>query len=307
MNLDYDTLVKIMKLGRFQFIFAGFLYFCIGAFLAVLLNAEFSLDKFVFGYAVFFMAHLSMHYSNDYFDLESDRHGKPTQFTGGSGILVENPELKKFTKWFSVTLLSLSLILAVAFTIIFSYSLWFFLFVVFGNFLAWFYAAPPIRLSYKGFGELATISIGFLMPAMGYLTLMGTINMPFVIFSIPLLLYQLLFINAVQIPDMEGDKLGGKITWIVKRGREFGFKIIAIAGVLATLSFLVISLTNLYPVIINFKFIALISIIPLSLAILSFLKRSNDRNNATTLVNRNLSSLILFYLLTNFYFLYLIK
>jgi len=245
MNLNYDKLIKIIKLGRFQFILAGFLYFCIGAFLAVLLNAEFTLNKFLLGYAIFFMSQLSMHYSNDYFDLEADKHSKPSQFAGGSGILVENPELKEFSKWLSVTLLSLSLILAAVFVILFSYSLGFFLFVVFGNFLAWFYAAPPIKLSYNRLGEVSTISVGFLMPAMGYLTLMGTINMPFVIFSIPLLLYQLLFINAVQIPDMEGDKLGGKITWIVSKGRKFGFKIIVVSGILATLSFFGISITNI--------------------------------------------------------------
>ncbi|MGZ7119395.1 MAG: prenyltransferase [Methanobacterium sp.] len=304
--MNTEKLVNIIKMGRFQFIFGAFLYFCLGAFFAVLLNAQFALDKFLLGYAIFFMAHLSMQYSNDYFDLEADKRGKPSQFAGGSGILVQNPELKSFAIRFSIVLLSLSLILAALFTFIFSYSIFFFLFVLFGNFLAFFYAAPPIRLSYNGLGEISTISIGFLMPAMGYLTLMGTINMPFVIFSIPLLLYQLLFINAVQIPDMEGDKLGGKNTWIVRKGRLFGFKTIAIAGSLATLSFLALSLTNLYPVAINFNFIALISIFPLSLSIWSYLKRSNDRNTATNLVNRNLSSLIVFLMIINIYFIYLV-
>ena len=307
MNLKRDKLVKIIKLGRFQFIVAGFLYFCIGAFLAVLLSAEFSLNKFLLGYAVFFMAHLSMHYNNDYFDLEADKYGKPSQFAGGSGILIENPELMEFSKWFSVALLSLSLILASVFTIIFAYPILFLLFVAFCNFLAWFYAAPPLRLSYNRLGEFATISLGFLMPAMGYLTIMGTINMPFILFSIPLLLYQLLFVNAVQIPDMEGDKLGGKITWIVTKGRKFGFKLIAISGILATLSFTGLSLTHFYPTILNFKVMIIISTIPLSLALLSYLRRTDNRDIAINLVNQNLSSLIIFLTLANFYFVYLIK
>ncbi|HML05637.1 MAG TPA: prenyltransferase [Methanobacterium sp.] len=306
MNLNRGKLVKIIKLGRFQFIFGGFLYFCLGALFATLLNTEFALNKFLLGYVIFFTAHLSMHYSNDYFDMEADKYGNSSQFAGGSGILIDNPELKNFSKWFSITLLILSLVLAAAFVTIFSYSIWFFLFVAFGNFLAFFYAAPPIKLSYNGFGELATISIGFLMPAMGYFAMTGTINMPFVIFSIPLLLYQVLFINAVQIPDMEGDKLGGKNTWIVKRGRMFGFKTIAISGSLATLSFLLISFTSLYPVILNFRAITFVSILPLAFAILSYLKRSNDRITATTLINRNLSSLIIFLAVINCYFIYLI-
>lgn len=306
MDMNTDKLIKIIKLGRFQFVFGGFLYFCIGALFAVLLNAEFDLNKFLLGYIIFFAAHLSMHYSNDYFDLESDKYGKPSQFAGGTGILVENPELRNFAKWFSIILLSLSLIFAAVFTSIFSYPVWFFLFALLGNFLAFFYAAPPLRLSYNGLGEVTTISIGFLMPAMGYLTLMGTVNMPFVIFSIPLLLYQLLFINAVQIPDMEGDKLGGKITWIVRKGRLFGFKTIAVAGSLATISFLIISLAGLYPASLNFNVIALLSIFPLSFAMISYLKKSTDRITATNLVNRNLSSLIIFLAFLNCYFIYLI-
>ncbi|MGB9978971.1 prenyltransferase [Methanobacterium sp.] len=307
MNLNYNKLVKIVKLGRFQFLLGGILYFCMGAFLAVLLNAEFSLDKFLLGYAILFTAHLSMHYSNDYFDLEADKCGKPSQFAGGSGILIENPELKKFSKWFSVVLLSLSLIIAAVFVVLFSYSIWFFLFMVFANLLGWFYAAPPLRLSYNKLGELATISVGFVMPAIGYLTLTGTIDILFIIFSIPLLIYQMLFISAVQIPDMEGDKLGGKITWIVSKGRKFGFKVITVSAILATLSFFSISITNLYPPILNFKVITLISTIPLILAVLSYLKRTEDRKKAMHLVNQNLISLIIFLAITNFYFLYLIK
>lgn len=307
MNLNYDKVIEIVKLGRFQFLLGSFLYFCIGAFLAVLLNAEFSLSKFLLGYAILFTAQLSMHYSNDYFDLEADKYGKPSQFAGGSGILVKNPELKKFSKWFSIALLSLSLTIAALFVALFSYSMWFFLFMVFANLLAWFYSAPPIQLSYNKLGELATISVGFVMPAIGYLTLMGTIDLPFIIFSIPLLLYQMLFICAVQIPDREGDKLGGKITWIVSKGREFGFKIIAVSGILATLSFFSISSVRLYPSILNFNVIALISLIPLSLAVLNYLRRTEDRKSALNLVNKNLISLTIFLTLTNFYFLYLIK
>jgi len=304
MTLKKNTIIKIMKMGRFQFILGGFLYFCLGAFFAVLLNAQFNLDKFILGYAIFFMAHLSMHFSNDYFDLEADKYGLPSQFAGGSGILVENPELKSFAYWFSIILIILSLILAALFTYLFSYSVFFFLFVLLGNLLGFFYAAPPIKLSYSGLGEISTISLGFLMPAMGYLTIMGTINMPFIIFSIPLMFYMLLFINAVQIPDMEGDKLGGKNTWIVKKGRIFGFKTIALAGLLATFSFLILSITNLYPTIINFKIISFLSIIPLTFAIWSYLKRSDNRITATNLVNRNLTSLILFLTIINAYFIY---
>lgn len=307
MNMNFDTLIKIIKLGRFQFLIGGFLFFCIGAFLAVLLGATFVLNKFILGYIILFMAHLAVSYSNDYFDADTDKYNNPTKVSGGSGILVENPELKNFAKWFSIILICISLALAAVFTVIFSYSVWFFLFVMFENFLVWFYSAPPIKLAYRGFSEISTTIAGFLIPGMGYFTLMGTLDIPFFIFAVPMMLYELFFINSVEIPDMEGDKLGGKKTWIVKRGRGFGFKIIAISGLLATLSFIIISFTNMYPQIINFRIIALISLIPLFIGIIGFFKRPIDKISATNFATYNVSSLFISAVLINSYFIYILK
>ena len=98
MEYNLNTIAKIIKLGRFQYLLGDFLLFTMGALLAILFNAEFVLSKFVLGYAILFTAHLSVHYSNDYYDAEVDQHTSPTVISGGSGILVENPELKRVCK-----------------------------------------------------------------------------------------------------------------------------------------------------------------------------------------------------------------
>ena len=90
-----------------------------------------------------------------------------------------------------------------------------------------------------------------------------------------MLFLQLLFTISVEIPDMEGDRLGGKMTWIASKGREFGFKIISISGILATISFLLLPFTNLFPAIIDFRIVAAISLIPLSLGIIGLGKKSD--------------------------------
>ena len=74
------------------------MYFLIGALFAVLLNAQFVLSKFIWGFLILFMASMAIHYANDYFDFEVDKYGTVTPFSGGSGILVENPELKEYQK-----------------------------------------------------------------------------------------------------------------------------------------------------------------------------------------------------------------
>ena len=83
--------------------------------------------------------------------------------------------------------------------------------------MVWFYSAPPIKLSYRRFGEVANVINGFIMPATGYFVMMGTIDLPFLIFSIPFVFLQLVFTVGVEIPNLEGDKMGGKITWTVSK------------------------------------------------------------------------------------------
>lgn len=91
----------------------------------------------------------------------------------------------------------------------------FLLYIALGSFLVWFYAAPPIKLSYRKLAEFSNTFNDFLLLGMGYFVVMETLDISFVIFSIPLLFLQLLFTIGVEIPDLEGDKLEGNITLIV--------------------------------------------------------------------------------------------
>lgn len=306
MNYDKDTLIKIIKLGRPQFTFGILMYFLIGTLFAILLNAQFDFTKFIWGYLILFMASMATHYSNDYFDFKVDQFGTRTPFSGGSGILVENPELRELSKRLAYLFISLSIIIAALFTLYYSFPVSFFLFVLFGNALVWFYSAPPIKLSYRGVGEFGNLLNGFIMPGAGYFVTMGTIDLSFVVFSIPFLFLQLMFTLGVEIPDMEGDKLGGKITWIVSRGREFGFKLMGISVLMATISFLIIPFTNLFPQIIDFRILTIISLIPLSLGLYGFWKRPVDKITATKLATLNVGSLFAVWILVNCYFIYLL-
>lgn len=306
-NYNKDTLIKIVKLGRPQFTFGVLMYFLIGTLFAVLLNAQFDLTKVIWGFLILFAANLATHYSNDYFDFEVDKHGTVTPFSGGSGILVKNPELKELSKKLAYFFIGLSILLGAGFTVYYSFPISFFLFVLFGNALVWFYSAPPIKLAYRKMGEIGNLINGFIMPGAGYFVTMGTIDLPFVIFSIPFLFLQFMFTLGVEIPDVEGDKLGGKITWIVSKGREFGFKLIGISASLATISFMIIPLTNLFPQIIDFRILTLISLIPLSLGLYSFWKRPVDKKTGTKLAILNVGSLFAVLILTNAYFIYLLK
>ena len=144
------------------------------------------------------------------------------------------------------------------------------------------------------------------MPATGYFVMMGTIDLPFLIFSIPFVFLQLIFTVGVEIPDLEGDKLGGKITWTVSKGREFSFKLLGIAAILATTSFVVIPVTNLFPQSINFLILALISVISLCLGLVAFSKKPLDKVSATKLATLNVASIFAVIILINCYLVYVL-
>ena len=306
MDYNIDTIIKIIKLGRPQYLAGDFLLFTMGALLAVLLNAEFVLSKFILGYSILLVAHLAVHYSNDYFDFEVDSYTGSSFVTGGSGVLVHNPELRDFSKQFSLFLMGLSIFLAAAFTVIYHYPITFFLFLLFGNLLAWYYTAPPIKLVYRRLGEVANIIAVIIFLGTGYFALKGTLDLPFLIFSIPVIFLQIIFINSFELPTLEGDKLGNKITWIVSKGRKFGFKLNAICGVLATVSFIIIPYTKLFPSNIDFRVMVLISLISLILGFYALFKGRYDIESTTKFVKVNVAALFLMSLLIDFYFIYLL-
>jgi 1,4-dihydroxy-2-naphthoate octaprenyltransferase len=305
--VNKDKIIKIIKLGRLHFVGGGFLLFCLGVLSAIVTGAEFSFSKFVLGYAILFSAHLSVSYSNDYFDYEIDISSKPTVFTGGSGILIESPELRIFAKRFALFLIFLSLILAIFFTLLFSFPLIFLAFVVFGNLLGWFYTAPPIKLVYRKLGELATVlTAGIMLPGMGYFVMKSGFDMSFLILAIPLMLYGMVFILGVEIPDMECDIKGNKRTLIVRKGRSFGFTVMGLGFLLATIYFAIMALFFPSVTSIRFEWLAFFSIIPTSLGLIGLKKRPIEKLAASKFANNEVVALFLFVILFDVYLLFIV-
>jgi len=237
--MNQEKIKLIIKLGRLHFLIAGFLLYLLGVLLAVVLFNQFSWDKFIWGYAVLFPAHLMVNYSNEYFDREADRYSSPTSFSGGSGVLLTHPELKSFAKSFSLVMILISLCIGFTFSYLYNSPI-ILLLAISGNLLGWFYTAPPLKLSYRGFGEIATVLSGFLIPGLGFAAITGYINSQFIIFSIPIMLFYILFILSVEIPDREADGMGCKKTFIVRFGITNALVAMVASSALATILFLII-------------------------------------------------------------------
>jgi 1,4-dihydroxy-2-naphthoate octaprenyltransferase len=301
------SITKLFRVARLQFLICGMALFAFGALWALLLGAPFSLSRILLGYLVLLPAHLSVSYSNDYFDVEVDKYDKPTLFSGGSGVLVDHPELRKPAKWTAITLILCSLVLGIVFLLVYAFPIWFLGFVVLGNLFGWFYSAPPIRLAYRGLGELSmAISIGLLIPGFGYLVTSGQMNQEGLLFIIPLMLYGLAFILTVEIPDMGSDRLGNKRTWVARKGRGFGFTVISASFLLATLFFLCIQwmTSRIYPL--DFRILTILSLLPLGAGCIGLLRRPIEKQSATRVVNGILITIAAFCFLVDGYMAYLV-
>lgn len=265
-----------------------------GFLLALIGGVEWDWVKFILGYLIFGTAHLSVSFSNDFFDRRADRHSVKTAFSGGSQILVEHPELESFALKFAVFLLCFSALFAVVFTVVFAYPFWFLLFSLLGGLLGWFYSAPPLKLAYRGLGELSTmLAVGFFMPGMGYFVASGTIGSLMQIFILPLFCYGLFFIVTVHFPDVESDTLSQKKSVLVKWGVNAGKHISVAAALAGTLSLFLLFFFEVARGVLDILPFAVFSIFPLIASISCLLVNMNDRKVRVKQVMFNMTTMIL--------------
>jgi 1,4-dihydroxy-2-naphthoate octaprenyltransferase len=278
---------QLVKLARMPIVFAVIPIFLIGVLFALRNGAEFSLGNFLWGFSILFLIEIAASFANDYFDYEADKHNKQIGFSGGSGVLLEYPELLPFAKWASVCMFLLALLLTGFFIILSSLPFWALGYIGVAVFFCWFYTAPPLRFVYRGLGEIPHLLAGVMFPGWGYLILTGTISLELFVFSIPFGLLGLTVILNFEIPDMEADINGGKRNLIVRKGRYFSFTAIMILYLATVIFFLVLSYTTWLNTPINLWAISLIACIPLLVSIVPVLKKIVQPKLATKFAIRN--------------------
>lgn len=264
------NVLNLLKIIRFHIVVGGFLAFSLGVLLAIVGGGSFNLTSFVLGYVVVFLADLSTHYGNDYFDVEVDKYVEKKKFFSGSSILVNNPDLRSLSKFISLALLTCSIVFATITVVFFGFQIEFFIVILGASLVGWFYSAPPIRLISRGFGEIAVALVtGFAIPGLGYLAIRGQFDPLFFHFVIPFILYGLTLSLSLHAPDVEVDKVADKRNLTVRLGQRRTFLLILTLVTLATIIFSIYAFQNNF-LVVDFGVIVLFSVIPFVAGLVSF-------------------------------------
>lgn len=160
--------------------------------------------------------------TNDYFDHQSrsdDINREATPFSGGSRVIQEN--LISPGRIYRTSLIFFGLAALIGLYLTFARGLLVLVIGILGVLSGYFYTASPIRIGYRGWGELvAGLNCGPLVVAGAYYVQAQTLSLEALFISIPvgLLIAAVLYIN--EFPDHACDKVAGKNTLIVSMGRE---------------------------------------------------------------------------------------
>lgn len=296
---------QIVKLARMPIVLAVIPLFLIGVLFAWRTGAKFSVSNFLWGFSILFLIEIAASFANDYFDYHADKHNRQFGFSGGSGVLLKYPELRKMTKWLAFLFILISLLFTILLSFFTYIPIWSVAYIAIGGFFSWFYSSPPLRFSYRGFSEIPHFVAGIMNAGWGYLLIAGTINLNIIIFAIPLSLHLLNVIFIFELPDREADINGGKKNFIVKYGRQKSFLLISIIFWIATIYFIFLAILGWFSDIINFWLLALISLLPSIVSTYNYMIKPFEQKLATKYAIRTAISLFFISISISVYFIYL--
>jgi 1,4-dihydroxy-2-naphthoate octaprenyltransferase len=170
-----------------------------------------------------FFIEVAKNASGEVFDFDSgadtgvaERDRSP--FSGGKRVLVDGLLTRSQTWWVAAVTYALGALVGVAIVAAREPRvLWLGLA---GVACAWFYQAPPLKLSYRGLGELAVAACyGPLIAAGTYLVQRGDLHLDVLLAALPLGLAIAAFLYINEFPDYAADRAAGKRTLVVRLGR----------------------------------------------------------------------------------------
>lgn len=206
----------IFKMARAPFLSSIISPLMAGTLLVVSINNSMNILGFLFVLIMGIGLHVATNVYNDIYDTKqgTDKiNVHRNEFSGGSGILLDHPDM--MLKMYNLARggLIMALIATVAMMFVVNRSLWLYLWALYllSAFFSKFYTAAPVKVAYRGFGEIA---VWFAFGPMAILIAAVSQNVgfhPIVISAMPVTGISTLSILLLgQMIDLDADKATGK-------------------------------------------------------------------------------------------------
>jgi 1,4-dihydroxy-2-naphthoate octaprenyltransferase len=276
-----------LKIARLQFYPMSWLAYSLGAIAYSMPSGRLSASRYLVGYTILFLIELCTILANEYFDYDSDRQNRNYSiFTGGTRVLVEERLSFRDVRigiWVGlaiITILSIALVMISAndspLSVLFL--------LILGLFLGLGYTVPPLKFSYRGFGELVVgLTHSIYVILCGFVFQGGLWSDPFPwLLSVPLFFAVLGTNTLAGIPDMKADGAVLKRSIAVVFGPRTAVIFAIWCFIIAFISGLVLAYFQLFPVSILFWSIL---VIPHGLLLLFFVVLFLRSNNYEGRIN----------------------
>ncbi len=218
-----------------------------GTLLAISINDSGNLLGFLFVLIMGVGLHIATNVYNDIYDTKqgTDKiNVHRNEFSGGSGILLDHPDMMPNMYHLARSGLILALIAMVALMLVVEKSLWPHLIILylFSAFFSKFYTAAPIKVAYRGFGEIA---VWFAFGPMAIMVAAVSQNVavhPVILTAMPATGISTLSILLLgQMIDLEADKSTGKWGVAARLGTRATSYIYLLVQILLMLDIFVLS------------------------------------------------------------------
>ncbi|EMA55381.1 MULTISPECIES: prenyltransferase [Halococcus] len=190
--------------------------YALGAKIALSSGASLDVVRLAVGGAALLAVAASVHYANEYADHETDALTERTPFSGGSGALARTGLSQYLALYAGIATLAIGMVAAVAGTTlgVLSHPALALLTVI--AWFGWQYSVGPLRLAWRGWGELDNAALGGLvLPAYGAAVLDGPVWRT-LLACLPFFLLVFANLLATQWPDRHADAAVGKRTLVTR-------------------------------------------------------------------------------------------
>ncbi len=225
MDAPRPGLFALMRAPFFSSIFAPLLA---GTLLALLGCAEFSLTGFLAVLVMGLSLHAATNVYNDIYDTlqGTDRINlHRNDFSGGSGFLIENPDL--LPRMYRVARISLIVAAAAAAVLLAvvqrAYWPWLIGLYILSAFFSKFYTAAPVKLAYRGLGEVSVwLAFGPMAVLVAAIS-QNTLFHPYIVTAMPITgLSTSSILWMGQMIDLQADSGTGKRGLVARLGTRTG-------------------------------------------------------------------------------------